>query len=479
MKYRLSVLVFFSFAVTSLVSALAIAAALSLNLNRGFSDYVLAYEEDQLAALVKRVEQRAATLPPDEATLANLFADRIAGQKKRLRRRNANHNSLWNYDHTHRPPESIRLRLSAFDENGKKLFGPSPPPPPSQPQAPLEPGIPAKDVFVNGRKIGSLSVLPRGETPNGMNVRFLENQYRTGALIILVLLLLSLVPAWFAARNADRIVRGVKDATGDIVSGGYRKRAPDSSVKEVSEITDNINLLAEELQRLADLRRKWLAETSHELRTPLAAMTAEVDALADGVRPYSPDAISSLQEEAGSLGRLVNDLHFLAVADLSAPSYNFMMLDPVALCRDMVDRFKLQADNAELGLELDVQIQSSLAVKWDKGRIEQVLSNILTNSIRYTDAPGKVLVSMQETSSSIILTFEDTPPGVGSDDLQHLFEPLFRGDATRDRATGGTGLGLSVTQTIVQMHGGTIDASPSDLGGLRIIVALPKRPDQA
>ena len=215
------------------------------------------------------------------------------------------------------------------------------------------------------------------------------------------------------------------------------------------------------------------------MRTPLAAMTAEVDALADGVRPYSSDAISSLKEEASSLGRLVNDLHFLAVADLSAPSCTFTTLDPVTLCRDVVERFKGRADDAGLTLELDVQIQNPMTVTWDEGRIEQVLSNILTNSLRYTDAPGKVLVSMQETPIAIVLTFDDTPPGVGHDDLKQLFEPLFRVDETRDRATGGTGLGLSVAQSIVQMHRGSIAADTSPLGGLRLTVTLPKRPYQS
>ena len=471
MKLRFSVVVFLVVALTSVVSALAIAAALSFNLNRGFSDYVVAYEEAQLNELIERVERRAETLPQDEATMANLYADRIAGQERRRRRRTENPNSLWNYEPGHRPPESIRLRLSAYDANGEKLFGP--------PQAPLGPGVLQKDVFVNGRKIGSLSVLPRGDPPGGVNARFLESQYRTGGFFLLILLLLSLIPAWLAARSADKVVRGVKDATGDIVTGSYQKRAPDSSIKEVSEITSNVNLLAEELQRLADLRRKWLAETSHELRTPLAAMTAEVDALADGVRSYSPDAIVSLQEEASSLGRLVNDLHFLAVADLSAPGYTFTMLDPVALCHDVIDRFKARADNAGLTIEVDVQIQNPLTVKWDKGRIEQVLSNILTNSLRYTDAPGKVLVSMRETPTAVVLIFEDTPPGVSPDDMKQLFEPLFRVDATRNRATGGTGLGLSVTQTIVQMHGGSIVASASDLGGLRLTATLPKMPGQS
>ena len=471
MKLRLSVVVFFVVAMTSLISVLAIAAAFSFNLQRGFSDYLIADDKQEFDRLIERIERRAQSLDQDEAVLDKLLPELVVLEEERRRR--VTDNSLLLRRPGNKPPQQFHRRLTGFDAEGEKLFGPRPPP------GRIRRGILRADVIVNERKIGSLSLLPLGRTPDGVNARFLENQYRVGGSFIVLLLLLSLIPAWFVARKADRIVLGVKEATGDIVSGSYRKRAPDSPIKEVSEITSNINLLTEELQRLANLRRKWLAETSHELRTPLAAMTAEVDALVDGVRPYSSDAIVSLQEEANNLGRLVNDLHFLAVADLSAPSYTFTMLDPVALCRDVIDRFKARARNAGLMLEFDIQAPSPLTVKWDKGRIEQVLSNILTNSLRYTDAPGKVLVSIQEAPTAIVLTFEDTPPGVGHDDLKQLFEPLFRVDETRDRATGGTGLGLSVAQTIVQMHSGSIAASASDLGGLRLIVTLPKRPGQS
>ncbi|MEM9617991.1 MAG: ATP-binding protein [Pseudomonadota bacterium] len=479
MKLRLSVIVFFAFALTSLTSVLALAIALSLSLESGFNDYLLSYENEQFDDLIERIEQLAQSPGEEAATLERFFPDLIAAHERgrqRGDRRQRRPDSVPIYSsRSRRPPEAFHLRLIGFDANGEHLFGPSPPPPDTAARRSMT----RRDIVVDGRKIGSLMVLPLGPTPGGVNARFLEAQYRTGGLFIVLLLLLSLIPAWFAARNADRIVRGVKEATDDIVRGSYRKRAPDSSIKEVSEITSNINLLTEELQRLADLRRKWLAETSHELRTPLAAMTAEVDALAEGVRSYSHDAIVSLKEEASNLGRLVNDLHFLAVADLSAPSYNFTNLDPVALCRNIVDRFKARADNAGLTLEFEAETTKPLTVNWDKGRIEQVLSNILTNSLRYTEAPGKILVFMRETSSSVMLTFEDTPPGVGPEDLKQLFEPLFRVDATRDRATGGTGLGLSVAQTIVRMHHGSITASASDLGGLRLTVTLPKRPREA
>ena len=208
------------------------------------------------------------------------------------------------------------------------------------------------------------------------------------------------------------MVRGVKEATGDIVQGSYRKRVPHSPVKEIADISDDINLLTEELRRLAELRRKWLAETSHELRTPLAAMTAEMDALADGVRPYGPEAMASLKEEAHSLGRLVNDLHFLAVADLSAPAYHFSVLDPVALCEGVVGRFRSMAESRVLTIALSVDVENAVTAKWDKGRIEQLLSNLLSNSVRYTDAPGDIQLKPPLSSTEASMSRSDTSTGI-------------------------------------------------------------------
>lgn len=472
MKLRLLVVVFFAFGLASLASALAISAAFSFSLERGFDDFLLAYDKQRFAGLVERLEAQGEALDRDDVTLEELTPSFRAFDeimKRLLRTETPNLQALPG----HAPPEDFEFRLAAFNEAGEQIFGPSP-----SEHALLSQRIISDDIIVRKQKIGELMVLPRGKTPSGVSSRFLTNQYRAGGLFLALVLFLNLIPAWFIARNADRVVRGVEEATADIVSGRYSKRAPDSPIEEISKITTNINLLADDLQRLADLRRIWLAETSHELRTPLAAMTAEVSALADGLRTYSPRAILSLQEEANNLGRLVNDLHFLAVADLTAPSCSPAVLDPVVLCGNIVDRFRARVENAGLELVFEVRVNSPSKAAWDKGRIEQVFSNILTNSLRYTDAPGKIAIAMHEKAGSIVLTFEDTSPSVAPADLEKLFEPLFRAGATRDRAKGGAGLGLSVTQTIIRMHSGSIDADASPLGGLRLTVILPRSFDQ-
>lgn len=476
MKLRLPVVVFVAFGLTGLAGALAMAAALSFNLDRGFEEYLALRDDENLQSTVRMMQRRARVeeLDVQQVTIIDLVPRSLVELDKRRQRWRDADDSPPQRRFRGPPPDNIERRLFVLDVEGAHVLGPS-----NYDLVAMRRPLATKEVYIEGRKVGTVGLVPRGRLPDGLTARFLTNQYRTGGALIVSLLFLNLIPAWFIARAVDNLVGNVKAVTGDIVNGSYQKRAPDSAIKEIADLTGDINMLTEELQRLAGLRRKWLAETSHELRTPLAAMTAEVEALADGVRPYSPDTILSLREEAGHLGRLVNDLHFLAVSDLSAPAYSFKNLDPAALCKGVIDRFASQIDNAGLTFRFELQAEEPISVTWDKGRIEQALSNILVNSMRYTDAPGTILLSMHDTENEVVLTFEDSAPGVSPEDMKQLFEPLFRADATRSRATGGSGLGLSVTRTIVQMHRGSITADASALGGLRLRVTLPKKPGRS
>ena len=113
-------------------------------------------------------------------------------------------------------------------------------------------------------------------------------------------------------------------------------------------------------------------------------------------------------------------------------------------------------------------------VRWDVARIEQLLANVLTNALRYTDAPGQVRVMLEAVGEHLQATVEDSAPGVPPEHLEALFAPLYRLDAARSRVSGGSGLGLAVSEAIARAHGGTIVAAPSSLGGLAIRVALPR-----
>jgi two-component system sensor histidine kinase BaeS len=231
--------------------------------------------------------------------------------------------------------------------------------------------------------------------------------------------------------------------------------------------------MALSLQQLEGARRQWMADMSHELRTPLTVLRGEIDALIDGVMPLQPSAIKSLKDEVLQLNALVDDLHLLAMSDLKALPCYFEEFDIVTLLEKMVLRFTPRATQSGLSLKLEVITPSEKWVHWDAKRIEQLISNLIDNSLRYTDAPGHVVIKLTANSNHVTIGVSDSSPAVTKADLPSIFEPLFRADAARQRIGAGSGLGLAICSAIVQAHNGSIHATASDLGGLCVQIVLP------
>jgi two-component system sensor histidine kinase BaeS len=241
-------------------------------------------------------------------------------------------------------------------------------------------------------------------------------------------------------------------------------------------------------------RRSWIAQISHELRTPLAVLRGEIESIEDGARQPTREVMASLRDEVLQLNRLVNDLHTLSVADMGGLRCDFIPGDAHATLLGVTQRFEARASRAGLTLEHPGPATRPLPVRWDMGRMEQVLANLLTNSLRYTHSPGIVRVDWHTEGPILVLTVDDTAPGVPTADLELLFDPLFRTDRARQRgrpqdmtqalanrslrpgdedSTYSSGLGLAIVRSLVLAHGGKVSASASALGGLCVTVRLP------
>jgi two-component system sensor histidine kinase BaeS len=270
----------------------------------------------------------------------------------------------------------------------------------------------------------------------------------------------------------------VQAATEKIARGEFDSRLNATRGDEIGDAMRNINQMAASLKKLEGARRQWIADMSHELRTPLTVIRGEIDALIDGVIAQTPQAMLSLREEVLKLNALVDDLHLLAMADLRVLPCYFEEIDAIRLMESIVQRFALRATQLGLTLTLICECEARLMVRWDAKRIEQLLGNLLDNSLRYTDAPGNIIVRLRsEDRGNVRIEVEDTAPGVSADDLPRLFEPLFRADASRGRETGGSGLGLAICEQIAKAHHGTIRAYASTLGGVWSQLELPRLGD--
>src|SRR5438105_3071079 len=374
-----------------------------------------------------------------------------------------------------RPPpgrggaDNIRERIQVVDTQGRRLGGPPFPPELTLLQEP---------VRVDGIVVAYARMLPSTEL-EGVDARFLRRQYAGLAFAAAGTLALALLAAWFAARWLGEPLRNVQAATRRIAGGELSVTVAESGSREMAELIHDVNRMAAALKHLEGARRSWIAQISHELRTPLSVLLGELEAVQDGARSATPQVIASLRDEVLQLVRLVNDLHTVSMADLRALPCEFVDGHAAAALERCLARFAPRA--AQAGLQLQVEAGGDAIACWDFGRIEQLMTNLLENSLRYTRAPGQVRVHWEAGGASLRLRVEDSPPGVDAAQLGQLFEPLFRADAARQRgvggAPGGSGLGLAICRAIVRAHGGTIAASASPLGGVRIDVDLPLHPE--
>lgn len=331
--------------------------------------------------------------------------------------------------------------------------------------------MPIRDA---GRVVGYLASHPLPPVPETLDARFAEGQGRALLLIALLVTIVSAALAWPLARRVTRPLRRLAEGTRALAAGRFETRVAVASRDELGDLARDFNDLAQSLGRGEEARRQWVADISHELRTPLAVLRGELEALQDGVRPLDQGAVTSLLAEEERLHRLVEDLYQLARSDLGTLSYRKESLDPLVILRDEVEAMAGEFSRRGITLELLDESGAPATLYADPDRLAQLFRNLLGNSLRYTDAPGRLTVRVALAPAALLMDFQDSPPGVPAEALPRLFERFYRVESSRNRAQGGAGLGLAICRNIVAAHGGRIEARPSPLGGLWLHLEFPR-----
>jgi two-component system sensor histidine kinase BaeS len=209
------------------------------------------------------------------------------------------------------------------------------------------------------------------------------------------------------------------------------------------------------------------------LRTPLAVLRGELEALQDGIRPMSAEAVDSLLADVMRLNRLTEDLYQLALSDQGALTYRKTMINPLQVLK--ADLAALQPEFAakRLQVELMERSQNVPGLYADADRLSQLFRNLLKNSLNYTDAGGRIVVKVSSDAARLLIVIADSAPGVPEQELGKLFERFYRVESSRNRNHGGAGLGLAICSNIVAAHNGSIRAQASELGGLAIVIEFP------
>ncbi len=294
----------------------------------------------------------------------------------------------------------------------------------------------------------------------------------------------SLLVGLAVARRITRPLRDLTTATRAVAAGDYSVRVQNRSRDEVGELAVAMNQMAQALERVERLRRELVANVAHELRTPLTNIEGYLEGIRDGV--FEPDrkTLDRLHRQASRLRRLVDDLTRLAeVERLESQPPPSRQVDVARLLSEVTELHR--ARYARNGVLLKLHpVRRLPSVRGDHHRLTQVLTNLLDNALRYSDPGGRVEIWAGVRGEDLIITVSDTGRGIAADDLPHVFERFFRGDHSRGRDTGGTGIGLAIAEHIVKAHGGRIGVVSESGRGSRFEVLLPhaqpeRQPDRS
>jgi signal transduction histidine kinase len=280
-----------------------------------------------------------------------------------------------------------------------------------------------------------------------------------------------LLGAFVLARNIVSPLDTIRRASLRLAAGDLGARAPESGPSELADLGSTFNVMASHLEEAFDARRELVAWASHDLRAPITSLQAMLEAIEDGIvepRHY----LNPLQSQVRLLGALVDDLFELACIDSGAVSLEFDLVDLEGLVSSCVHRYEAEAKARGVQLAI-VHRGGTSQARCAPDKIERVLTNLITNSLRYTPGGGQITVAVAGGAGAVFVSVEDTGIGIAPEVAERVFEPFWRADAARNPASGGAGLGLAIARGLIEAQGGRIWAEPPANGGTRISFVLP------
>lgn len=266
------------------------------------------------------------------------------------------------------------------------------------------------------------------------------------------------------ARPVDEVMRAAQR----VAQGDYSVRVRETGAGDTRALANTFNAMTTQLETNDQQRRRLLADVTHELRTPLTVIQGELEAVLDGVHPADPAHLSAILEETHVMGRLIDDLRTLALAEAGALRLMREPVDLSVLAGEAVAAFQMRANAAGVALVVEAPADLPLA-DLDPLRIREVLTNLIANALRYTPAGGQITVVIETTSpEQLTVAVRDTGGGIPADRLAHIFDRFYKSDESR-----GSGLGLAIVKSLVESHDGTISVVSTPGSGTTFTFTLP------
>ncbi|MDB4838188.1 ATP-binding protein [Marinomonas sp.] len=328
-------------------------------------------------------------------------------------------------------------------------------------------------VTINDKTVGYVGLRSVRDIVQDQTLRFVTQQGEAFLLISIFMLAIAALLTWPLAQWLCRPLCSMQQATKKLATGKFDTRIPVKGSDELADLSCNFNHLASTLENAREARKRWVADTAHELRTPVAILRGEIEAIQDGIIKVTDESLSSLHHETLHIARLIDDLNQLSMHDVGNLSYEMEETSISDIAEQAVQSMSLPFREANIELNLTQKNSKPIMVLGDADRLHQLFANLMNNSLKYTNAPGKLTIQTNTQGKKVIILFEDSAPGVCSEQKDKIFEQFYRIENSRNRSTGGRGLGLSICSSIVDGHHGSIVAYDAKDGGLGIKVEFP------
>ena len=289
--------------------------------------------------------------------------------------------------------------------------------------------------------------------------------------ISLLMIIVVIAVSVFLSQKISKPIIVVSKMTDFIKMGGYdQKLEYERSIVEIDNLINSINELSRELYKMENMRKNLTSDISHELRTPLTSIQTHLEAMIDGIWEPSKERLNSVNEEVIRLSHLVNQLKNLAKFDSYEDKLNLKNENLTQLIKNII------YNNESYALDKNIRIKYELEdvnANIDKEKISQVIINLISNAIRYTNLNGEILIKLYKKSDFIKIIVKDNGIGIPEESLDYIFERFYRVDKSRCRNTGGTGVGLTICKSIVDLHKGKIEVKSKLNEGSEFIITLP------
>lgn len=461
MKGSLKTKLLFTYAMVAVISILMISLIINIFLKEQFKNYTIKNQETknkEIAHLIGKQYMNNKTW--NYETVESIGVNSIE-QGLIIKLKDNNGNIIW--DAATHNNGLCKQMIDHMENNMSKYYGGS--------NGKYEEKL--YEVRSNNNVVGSLQIGYYGPFYYSDNdINFIHTLNKNLIVIGALSLFFALILGSFMARILSNPIARVVKATENISNGLFNNRITDkSNTKEINSLIYSINNLAETLENQKNLRRRMSTDIAHELRTPLATLQSHLEAMIDGIWTADRERLSSCHDECIRLNGLVGDLKHLDEYESENCGLSKVTYDIYEQIRKIIYNF--QADFKNKGVNINLNGKSEIVFA-DRDKISQVIINLISNSLKYTPKDGDVQIYVGKNDNEIEIKVKDTGIGIGSEDLPYIFERFYRSDKSRNRFTGGAGIGLTIVKAIVDFHRGNINVKSALGKGTEFTVVLPK-----